>query len=585
MNNLRSGINVSRRIGVRSNVSDEIRQIRTQGTMPTFQVAVVAEVIYDPKAFSTDDLNALADEVVNPAAVPHMPKNSVLGRVISDSNDQSDPRPRIVYPFFSSHLCLPIKPGEQVWVVYPDPYIDGHEQGYWISRVPEVEIVEDINYTHGDRKYDQSLNPDNQSTSQRANNNNSNSDPPPPNFPNGASTPETLSLFVSGANDRPYDTIFTGSNANLQITYEAVPRFTKRPADFALVGSNNSRIVIGEDRVGPATRVTGSNQTDLSGQAGIIDIVAGVGGIRNFPTSKDDDVLQTNPSKRPTAPQVVQNTRNYIEVDKTTFIRQKQDNPAEGDPDFKRDLSRIYVSMKTKGDKNFGINLGNNNNNSSGIFTGTADKFGTALTDIDAGDNTGQPFIVLKSEHVRIVGTGIDGDNGPSSSGEIRIIKEPTAGKQPSDSPNDFAMISLEGDGKIIQQGKNVYLQINDADNGRIFLGCQDDTTSNADPMVLYTGLKATLDAIIDTHYTFANDVYTALNNLSTNLQGTSAAGPFSPIPKVIAAAIQLVADSITIQTDVQNINNLKSSTSDSANIKSIRSKNIFIKKDGQGES
>jgi hypothetical protein len=341
MSNLRSGINVSRRIGAGggANITEELRAVRTQGSLPIFQIAVTVDIIYDPTLLSQDDLNNLANSVANPRAVSTMPRNSIVARVISNANDLGDPRPRIIYPFWQSHFGLPLKAGEQVFITYPDPHVDGHEQGYWVTRVPEPATVEDLNFTHGDRRYDQGLNPDNQSTSERANGNN---DPPPPNFPNGAGTPETLSLHLSGSTNRPYEAIFTSSLSNKQVTYEAVPRYSKRPGEFVLQGSNNARIVFGEDRTGPATKVSESNQvSDKSGKAGAIDIVVGVGGVRHLPNGKDDDPLQTDPNKRPTAPHVVENTRHYKEVDKTPFLRQKHDNQKEGDPDFKRDLGRF----------------------------------------------------------------------------------------------------------------------------------------------------------------------------------------------------------------------------------------------------
>ena len=46
----------------------------------------------------------------------------------------------------------------------------------------------------------------------------------------------------------PFDMIFTGSIGNKSVTFEPVPRFTKRPGDFVIQGSNNTLISLGEER-------------------------------------------------------------------------------------------------------------------------------------------------------------------------------------------------------------------------------------------------------------------------------------------------------------------------------------------------
>jgi hypothetical protein len=587
MSNLRTGINVSRRIGAGggANITEELRQVRTQGTMPIFQIAVAAEIYYNPNVLTDDDKTTLAETVANPRAIAGMPRNSILARVVSNGNDIADPRPRIIYPFFQSHFSLPLKAGEQVFVVYPDPHLDGHEQGYWVTRVPEPATVEDLNFTHGDRRYDQTLNQDNQSTSDRAEGGSGgdNSDPPVPSFPNGANTPGTLTLFVSGTNDHPYETIFSGSYSNKQVTFEAIPRFIKRPADFALIGSNNARLIIGEDRTGPATRVSESNQkTDKVGKAGTIDIVAGVGGIRHLPDTKDDDPTQTDPDKRPTAPHVIENSRHKKEVNKVPFLYQKHDNPKEGDPDFKRDMSRIYVSMKTAGDKNFNIKI----TGDGGLFTALSDKAFPAIKDaldpaLADGDEDGQPFIVMKSEHVRVIAAGKDKEEaygGPTEHGDIRLIKEGNVDDK------DLSMIVMDKAGNILQLAKNIQLLTHD--EGKIMVKCKDGEEGNSDPMILYSKLKITLDNIIDAIGKLADKVGDQFNNIaSQGITAPNAAGPFSPIPGLIGAKLQCtMAKQNLTMFKTQTIDQMKSDNGDNAKIQDIRSKWIFINKDSMAD-
>lgn len=575
-----TGFNVQRQLigGIgQHDTSQERRDQYQGGPAPTIQRAVVVDVIYDPTALTDDQLNALEDKVANPEVVGLMPYNSIIGRIITNEHDLGDPTPFIFFPFFSSHMQLPIKPGEQVFIIYEDFSYRGNTLGYWMTRAPAARLAEDLNYTHGDRLFDPANNVRNLDSTQR-----SNITASAPTFPNGAGTPESFSLQPSGSTN-PYDDIVGSATASMVMVFEPVPRQRKRPGDFSFFGSNNAGIMIGRDRTGPVLSITGSGQQlDVLSGSGTIDLVAGLGAPRKPPTA---DNPPSTDNHNPTAAKVIANSRSVSEADKTPFKNQGAvDNATEGDPDFKRDLSRVYISMKTKGDKNFGINLGNDNSNSNGIFTASDSLYGTKIEDLAAGDTDGQPFVVIKSEHVRIIGTGKDADNGPDNSGDIRIIKE---GKI-TDDPRDFGMLTLASDGRVMLQGKKVYVQMNDAsgdaDNARIFLGCKDDTSSEADPIVLYTKLKTTLDDIIDKVHTFAQDTYTALNNLSTNLTGTSAAGPFSPIPKVNVAAGLLSSDVSTVNQDVSAINDLKSSTSDSAHIADIPSKHVFVKKTGKND-
>jgi len=77
-----------------------------------------------------------------------------------------------------------------------------------------------------------------------------------PGFPNGANTQESFTL------DDPlgYQKINNSAIANKVVTKEPVPRFNKRPGDTVFAGSNNTLIVLGEDRTGPAIDGKGSSK-------------------------------------------------------------------------------------------------------------------------------------------------------------------------------------------------------------------------------------------------------------------------------------------------------------------------------------
>jgi len=507
---IRNGINVSRTIGngFGRNISEELHQVRTGGSFSILHRCVVEEVFYNPAELTNSDLDKLADIVANPEAVANIPRNSILGRVISHANDLGDPRSRIIYPFFQSHLQLPLTAGEQVWIIYPDPTLDVHQQGYWLTRIHENSAVEDLNYTHADRRFDQTLNPDNQSTSNRALNANN---VPVPSFPNGGQTIESFSLFVSGTNENPFHKILNGSRANKNVTFEAVPRFFKRPNETAILGKNNSRIVLGEDRVGQATRITGSAQTDKIEKSGMIDLVAGYGSVRFMPATENDDPTQQQ-NKRPTAPHVIVNGQpiQKPEVNKTPFLKNKTDNKNEGDIDFKRDLSRIYLAMKTAGDKNFEIKK------NKLVADG---KLITNIVDLPDGPNDGQPFMVAKSEHIRIIATGKDKENngGPTQSGDIRIIKE---GTETGD--KDLGLFMMSDSGEIIQVGKNIQLLTHD--KGKLFL----QTKTENEPYILMSEFKKVVDGL----HSQIDDLKASIQSICQAIQTAAPASicvPYSP--------------------------------------------------------
>lgn len=56
---------------------------------------------------------------------------------------------------------------------------------------------------------------------------------------------------------------------------------------------------------------------------------------------------------RPTAPKKIKNTLSNQETDKDLG----KENIQEGDPDFEGDVGRFYLSMKTKADENFNVNI------------------------------------------------------------------------------------------------------------------------------------------------------------------------------------------------------------------------------------
>ncbi len=376
------------------------RQIQSnenhQPPLPAFQQAVVKEVIYDPTLLDKDRIAELEfSSKLNPSQktyLERMPRHSVIAVMVQDGTaaDQSE----IFFPFFPPHMILPIKAGERIWV-FKDHSKNNIEYGYWVCRVTEPRDIDDLNLTHADRKLDSAT-----KTGE------------PPTFANGALIKgkegpviQSSTATIHGKEDE-FEQIIQESDSGKLVDFESVPRFTARPGDHVIQGSNNALIVLGTDRTGPAAetetnpdaknrkgkRAKGKPEKDVKKNSGTIDMVVGRG-------------QEASKSKAKT----VENTLKNEEVEK------REDDEKEGDPDFENDLSRIYISMKTAADENFAV------------------KTKTLEAPLKKGAEAAA--IVLKSDHLRLIARK-----------EIRILVQPKF-----DSPEDeCAALVIKEDGNII---------------------------------------------------------------------------------------------------------------------------------------
>jgi len=463
--------------------------------------AVVDDFIANPADLKATELAAMQSggdrAVLNPLQIERMPRNSILATVVSDQGAKLFDKPAVFFPFFSPHFSLPVKPTEQVWVIYER--VDGDTSsgvGFWITRRAAPLQVDDINFTHLDRvtsdegsaapdslaQFDAGVGQDGAEVSVNTmfadadaswspelyteeNDDGSttlgiggpgeagyeafgpdsidavsgDSSGDAPNFPAGG---RNVNADQTLPGDEPYQVRIDKSFSYDQFTGEIVPRFSKRCADLVLQGSNNTRIVLGEDRgesseggddgsfVEDVQGLLSSDSTLPTGEGlgkGTIDIVVGVG-----------QAEATAPASTAT------NTRDYDEVVKTSTEDPNAVNAREGDADFFYDLARIYVSMDTKGDVNFN--------------TGNIDELKTAHPwekDIGAKasvDNEQEgAFLVAKSRHVRIV-SHLNEDN----EGTMRLVQLDKDG-------DEQASICIDDSGNIQIHGKHITIGADNA--------------------------------------------------------------------------------------------------------------------------
>jgi len=467
---------------------------------------VIVEFLNDPSKYTDASLQEkygivegveLSEEeqlkkVANPDMLLGAPRNSCIIRIVSNGADKQS-GPVVAYPFFPPHFCFPAKPGEQVWIMAEDS-ASLSKMPYWLCRIPESNFVDDVNYTHSDRK---NITKSELSTSEKLEAQSTTNENTIPTFPNGDDkSASDVSLRTEGdvkelpfeEQDNSYDVLVSNSESYSDFQPEIVPRLTKRPGDTVLQGSNNTAIILGEDRGWvygeSATSAENSNavKSESKDFCGTIDLVAGRG--RFLPsTETTKSSIGENPSE--TAPRLIANERldgvSYIENDKNPEANDLSLYPPEGDPDLTRDSSRAYISMKTNGDKNFGISQ-----ESQTMATG----IDSSIEDVDDS-----PYVVLKSDEVRIIARK---DNENSINGSIRIVKQ-------GSTSDDLATVVLLPDGTIQISGNKIYLGRSTTDGG----AGGGPGAGESQPYVKYQDLENLWSAFMDEMSAFCDKVLT----------------------------------------------------------------------------
>ncbi len=510
-----------------------LADIRT-GEQPTVFRAVVQEIFFDVKSLTADEKNSIKNSVGNPQYVDLMPPCSILARTITNSQDSIDSTLMVVYPFFSSHIMLPIQAGEVVFIIYEDYYYLGGSLARWITRPHENYAVEDLNFTHSDRSFDIKNTPEGleQADAEKPANTTLTLTPA---FPNGADLPGRYTIIPrQGSNDNPFQLIRTESKSAALQAYEPVPRYNKRPQDLLLQGSNNSMIVLGTDRIGPVKNETssgGAQSNEKKPFSGTIDMVTGRG---RFPLAVNDTQATND---KLTSCYTVENTFRSIENDKIGFQRNKQQNLNEGNPDFINDAARIYISMGTKADINFKID----STVEGGIRYPTNTLSVTQPSDVS--NQIGTAYIVSKADHIRIIARK-KAQGSAQINGSLLLIKEGTQNE-------DLAYCYFQNDGKIQIEGNKIYLG---------------QATQENEPYIKWT--------VYDRHITELKNQIKALSdhvrNMSTALNAAfagSVAVPFVPVASLVA--VQATPAGVATTTTVTTAINTQIDTINTAEAKS----------------
>lgn len=444
--------NISRFYRDPNEISDLQKKVATKGSPPIQHKAVVIDVILDPLNLTSDQANIIKNITQKnknlTSLAEMMPINTVIGKIVSHQGGQDAKSNIIILPWISSHILMPVKPGEIINVIYDDFENTGGQMPFWISRRHAPGSVEDVNYTHYDRIYDASHNPENYKLADRDKTENNTEGP---GFPNGGGTNRSQTIN-NNDNEDAYEKIVNQASAYQLYTPEPVPRFRKKPGDLTLQGSNNTLINLGEDRNGSI-----DNEDNIINFAGTIDIVAGRG--RIMPKSSAEE-------PKGTSPRVVKNTRGNFETDKAPFrqgFNTNKHNPQEGDPDFINDAARIYVSMQTEADRKFELQLNRSGQDPDGS---------PELPNINNKQGSvGRSHVVAKADHIRLIARNSE---DPNVKGTVLLIRE--------GEPNqDLGYFYINEQGNIFIEGEKIY-------NG--------EATSETEPAILYTNYQQTILAL-----------------------------------------------------------------------------------------
>jgi len=372
-----------------------------------------------------------------------LPRNTLIGRRLNLANEapQNASGAEFLLPFFSSHIALPCKPGEVVWVFKQSNMAEHQKYAWWVTKVVEPGHSDDVNFLPPERNKE-------------------------PNkgfymYGNGRTkkdgSPEPRSMKFVTDDPQLIEKIALNTPGGKQTFKEAVPRFKKRPGDLVLEGSNNTLIVLGTDRssstfnqekledlslnlcqnvfeknIESASKVFYEDKItpdeDIKNYAGSIDLVVG------RKTGEINQVVSTSP--------FISSQKSTGEISQETSKEIEKYLPSEGDPDLINDKSRILLSQRTLIDKNSGIDQINKD---------------LGINDTAQGDGA----ILAKSDKIRIIGRK-----------DVQILIKDDASK-------DLSTIVAKSTGEINIKVKNTSLTIDK--EGNIKLDAKGNIVLNAD--------------------------------------------------------------------------------------------------------
>ena len=474
---------------------------------------LLKDVISGRIAFPDEEINknlAAAGNFVNPNMVDLMPANSIFAYIIDDNQSSDDPKMTICYPFFPSHLSLPLNPGEYVWIISED--VKGVTYYYWMCRKVSPRHIEDANYSN----YERLVAVNDILDVHFAQGGNL----PASSFDEAYTLDEQRSRSLQTQSEQgyvknksnfpiPMSSILKNSYAyNMEFTGEPVPRISKKCGDVVIQGSNNSGIHLttekfsDEDLIDKSVFYSGNGDENsepppqrkphsaavdifVSRKKSSLDFLAA--------SQTPEASLQNQESKiKVSRNNGINEYFNYIENNKLADVMTNDLNVYDNElNDTLTDATdvgaRMYMSHQCSVDNTFGSN-----------FDVLTSYYG--------------PSIVTYAQHNRVVGAS--DVRLASLSGQSFIDLDPNGNIVAKASHgNGQQFLSLGNDGVSRLQAQD-----------KIELAVRGNNEEPKEPYVLYSELKVILDKILS-NLLVLNDLYIDnIGNTFATATGTSTA-------------------------------------------------------------
>lgn len=461
----------------------------------------------------------------------NMPINSIVAELVginsfTDESVEGEQRVACI-PLLSSHISMPLKRGEAVWLIsFQEKSTQGFNY-YWISRVHGSIDTEDTNFTAPNRMPASVAAGSNRAYSKSQRIENEFNIAEFPRFDNFIEGPNGDRFFILQTNRNPESELNRVIRQN-RMVLEPVPRYFKNEDELVLQGSNNTLIAFKTFDGYSANRSWEENQNISYGSLskttkqndGFIDIVVGRSRFNDLPSSRnffdinDSNKYQetyTTSSFRTCYPTII-NSLGAYENNKNFegFTETPRESNQEGNPDFNHDASRLCLSENRNLDNFFNIN-----NN----------IFNNLNTRLPLSQNIAS--IVCKSDNVRIIARQnvFNNDNiSQRSNSSLLLLKEGTypvsfaqRGSQSYVYQDELGNVAIDG-AKIVL-GNSLRISENNGDGNQVFIGEEDE---NSQPMVLGNTLQATLDSLCQQFIDFI-EIFNGHGHASTSAIGSAA--------------------------------------------------------------
>jgi|11_taG_2_1085331.scaffolds.fasta_scaffold00125_12 hypothetical protein len=449
----------------------------------------------------------LSSGILNPKvetgdSLDNFTENLPIGTVICiDITDTKTKTAYVCLPMLSTHISLPVKPGEIVWFyknqtpTFDDTSKKAHPmlsiENYWLSRKVGSRVSEDLSFAFLSRDVSISNKLQTKDTNlkgleskktdiKKRNKKLKIEEDKKIKLPD-YKIPETYTNKYPFLKDEEISNVYNNSKKSLDVYPTAVPRWNSKPFELTLQGSNNSLI-----------NLTKTFSNELSHESsGAIDLVAGRHMLEDYTDYEEEDFFslnekvvqnQSDVEKRKIDKLSINKSSAYLKIknltgDKEVLKNQKfyfgedfkkESLNAEGENNFKNDASRIYITEFDNLDNNVYYNAMNilfhNQINISASETDllyTEKKYFIDEKNV-AGKNfpsttikkstSSLPSVLIKSNDIRIIARKSKESKEKSlEEGSIRLIKE-------SNSFYNSSCVMLEKDGKVFIDGSIIHL-------------------------------------------------------------------------------------------------------------------------------